>query len=219
MNMKIAAFAVIVALLLWGIFQQTSAFMGWDVSSREYRPAPTKEQTDDQIEGEADKAAVEVVEFSDFQCPYCATASETVHQLKENYGPEIKVIYRHFPLSFHKYAQKAAEASECARIQGRFWSYHDTLFLNQGRIDQASLKQYARDLNLDAARFDECLDSGETRGLVESQLNEGLELGVQSTPTFFVAGQMVVGAQPYKNFAQIIDLFIESKEEKQNGKK
>lgn len=152
---------------------------------------------------------VKILEFSEFQCPYCARAAPTVDKVKEEYGDDVEIIFKHFPLNFHRYAQKAAEASECARDQGKFWEYHDTLFENQQSLDIPSLKNYAKDLGLDTDRFNTCLDDGEKISLVQNDFREGQSLGVRGTPTFFINDQMVVGAQPYEVFEEIIDLMIE----------
>ncbi|MEW6062831.1 MAG: DsbA family protein [Nanoarchaeota archaeon] len=151
------------------------------------------------------KGKVTIVEFSDFQCPYCGRAELTLKQLKQDYGSKIEIIYKHFPLNFHQYAQKAAEASECARDQGRFWEYHDLLFGNQDALDLASLKKYAKDLGLDTGKFNSCLDNGGKASVVKNDFNEGIARGVDGTPTFFIGNEALVGAQPYSAFKQIID--------------
>ncbi len=150
-------------------------------------------------------AQVTIIEFSDFQCPYCGSVAPTIKQVLQEYEGKVKLYYKHFPLSFHEFAQKAAEASECAADQGRFWEYHDKLFENQEALDEASLKQYAKDLGLDSARFDSCLDSGQKASLVQSDFDEGQANGVSGTPAFFINGRMLVGAQPYSAFKQAID--------------
>lgn len=152
-----------------------------------------------------ENAKVEVVEFSDFECPFCARAYPTIKQIESTYGDDVKIVYMHFPLtSLHPNAQKAAEASECANEQGKFWGYHDILFTTQ-RMDSASLKQYASDLGLDTANFNACLDGGEKRELVASHQQMGSGSGVSGTPTFFVNGQRLVGAQPFESFKALID--------------
>lgn len=158
---------------------------------------------------ESNTGKVKIVEFSEFQCPYCAKAAPTVKRIKEEYGDDVEIVFKHFPLNFHRYAQKAAEASECARDQGEFSEYHDILFENQRALDISSLKKYAKDLGLDSERFNSCLDSGEKTSLVQNDLKEGQSRGVSETPTFFINDQMVVGAQPYEVFKEIIDLMIE----------
>jgi protein-disulfide isomerase len=136
--------------------------------------------------GKSDGKVV-LVEYSDFQCPYCARAKTTVDQVKGNYS-ELKLIFRQFPLpaSMHPNAQKAAEASECAGKQGKFWEMYDKLFTNQAALSTADLKNYASQLGLNTAAFDACLDNGETASLVSAQSAEGSALGVQGTPSFLI---------------------------------
>lgn len=148
---------------------------------------------------------VTMYEYSDFECPFCGRAYPTVKQLKAQYGDQLVVVFKHFPLSFHPNAQKASEASECARDQNKFDEYHDVLFENQDALTVTSLKKYARDLNLDADQFNLCLDSGEKTALVKADMAEGQKLGVTGTPTFVINGESIVGAQPITAFQTIID--------------
>jgi protein-disulfide isomerase len=139
---------------------------------------------------------VTIVEFSDFQCPYCARANDILNPLLEMYPSDLRLVYRQFPLSasFHPNAQKAAEASECAGEQGKFWQMHDMLFANQDALGVANLKEYAREIGMDAQKFDSCLDSGRMAKVISFDQKDGEKLGVQGTPTFFINAQMVVGA-------------------------
>jgi len=122
-------------------------------------------------------------------------------------------VVRDFPLtSIHPYAQKAAEASECADDQGKFWEYHDLVFANQSAIDVDSLKGYAGQLGLDTGTFDECLDEGKQSSEVEKDLEDGQASGVTGTPAFFINGQLVSGAQPFTVFQQIIDQLLAGEE-------
>jgi len=159
--------------------------------------------------GSGSDALVTIIEYSDFQCPYCSRVVPTIKKIEENYGGDVKIIFKHFPLSFHPDAQKAAEASECARDQGKFWEYHDKLFENQVALKVDDLKKYARELGLDPAVFNSCLDSGEKESLVKSDLAEGQSKGVRGTPSFLINGQLVVGTQPYEKFAEVIDVMLE----------
>ncbi|MFH1447589.1 MAG: DsbA family protein [Candidatus Micrarchaeota archaeon] len=148
-----------------------------------------------------------IVEYSDFQCSFCSRAVPTVKQIIEEYGDKVRIYYKHFPLSqIHPNAQKAAEASECAADQGKFWEYHDKLFENQGSLGDASLKKYAGELGLVQDTFDACLDGGEKSEQVQAELKEGLNYGVQGTPSFLINGKLVVGAQPFEVFKQAIDV-------------
>ena len=153
----------------------------------------------------AGTAKVIIEEYSDFQCPYCGKAYPTVKQIKETYGDSIEFIYKHFPLPAHPFAQKAAEASECARDQEKFWEYHNKLFENQNALKVSDLKQYASDLELNAEQFNECLDSDIKEGIVRNDLLEGQRKGVTGTPSFFINGKKLVGAQPFSEFKKVID--------------
>ncbi|UCD03461.1 MAG: DsbA family protein [Candidatus Aenigmatarchaeota archaeon] len=161
---------------------------------------------DDAVLGEAN-APITMIEFSDYECPFCTRFWEqTLPQIKTNYidTGKVKFVYRDFPLSFHPNAQKAAEAAECAGEQGMYWEMHDKLF-ETGQLDVSSLKQHAVNLNLDSSQFDSCLDSGKYASEVQKDMQEGASAGVSGTPTFFINGIKVVGAQPYAAFQQVID--------------
>jgi protein-disulfide isomerase len=161
---------------------------------------------DDPAQGPED-AAVTIIEFSDFQCPYCARFDvETLPQILSNYGDRVRFVYRDFPLiSMHQYALKAAEASECADDQGAYWKYHDLLFNNQSALDDASLKEYAASLQLDTAAFNQCLDSDKYLSEVQKDEQDGITAGVQGTPAFFINGVLISGAQPYSVFQAAIE--------------
>jgi protein-disulfide isomerase len=156
--------------------------------------------------GPAD-APVTIVEFSDFQCPYCKTfRDQTLDALLERYGDQVRFVFRDFPLSqLHPFAQKAAEASECANEQGHYWEMHDLLFANSPNLSEDALKGFAEQLGLDMEQFNECLDSGRYADEVTADLQEGMSYGVTGTPTFFINGIRLVGAQPLANFQAIID--------------
>ena len=177
-------------------------------------PAPTQTPVmitvsadDDPVKG-SNEAPVTMIEFSDYECFFCARYSLQIFpQIDENYiqTGKVKLIFRDYPLGFHQYAKKAAEASECADEQGKYWEYHDLLFENQEALDTESLKQYAVDLGLDATIFNECLDSGKMAQEVEKDFQDGVSYGIKGTPTFFINEIKVVGAQPYEVFQQIIE--------------
>jgi protein-disulfide isomerase len=160
----------------------------------------------------SDTAPVTIIEFSDFQCPYCGRfATETFPGIDEEYirTGQVRVGYQHFAFLGEE-SRWAAEASECANEQGAFWEYHDLLFSsqsgeNQGAFNQANLKQFAQGLGLDAEAFATCLDSGRYASLVTSQTQAAQQLGVRSTPTFLVNGRPVLGAQPFDVFSEYID--------------
>ncbi len=153
----------------------------------------------------AENATVKIIEFSDFQCPFCGRVEPTIKQVLSNYQGKVSIQYKHFPLSIHPFAQKAAEASECAADQGKFWEYHDMLFQNQESLAVTNLKEYAKALGLNQNEFNTCLDSGQKASVVRSDFAEGNSAGVQGTPAFFINGQLLSGAQPYEAFKKVID--------------
>jgi protein-disulfide isomerase len=150
-------------------------------------------------------APITIVEFSDFQCPYCSRAEGVVAEVLRAYPDKIRLHYRDYPLPNHADAPKAAEAAHCAGDQGKYWEMHAKLFANQPSLDVKSLKGYAKALGLDTARFDKCLDSGEKAAIVEEGKKAGTAAGVNGTPAFFVNGVLISGAQPFEAFKTIID--------------
>jgi len=152
-------------------------------------------------------ALVTIIEFSDFQCPFSKLYFDnTLPLILSNYGNSVRYVYRYFPLTpIHPEAEKAAEAAECAREQGRFWEYHDMLFQNQNALDVVDLKEYAAKLGLDESAFDQCLDSDKYAPEVEKDIEDGKSYGVGGTPTVFINGRKVVGALPYTTFQSVID--------------
>ena len=161
--------------------------------------------TTDPVVNETVSEPVIIEEFTDFQCPFCARAVPTKRAIKEKYGDNVKFELKHFPLNFHPQAKKAAEAAECARDQGKVEEYYYALFDNQDALAVANLKQYAADLGLDTGTFNACLDSGTKSSIVEADLAEGRDRGVSGTPTFFIDGETLVGAQPQREFEKLID--------------
>ena len=152
-------------------------------------------------------APITIVEFSDFQCPFCKRfQDETAKQLLAGYPGKIRFVYRHLPLtSIHPEAFPAAEASMCANAQNAFSEYHDKVFENQDKLGRELYTQIASDLNLDTVAFEDCLNTGKYKDLVQQDSDFALNLGVQSTPTFFINGLALVGAQPLSAFTQLID--------------
>lgn len=165
---------------------------------------------DDPYRG-SEQSPVTIVEFSDFECPYCQSFAEQVlPQLFDVYGEDVRFVFRDFPItSIHPQAFKAAEAAQCAFEQGEFWRYHDLLFQNQGALDLTNLKKSASTLGMDTGIFDDCLDSGSYEEEVQADLEDGQLYGVSGTPTFFINGRKVVGAQPFAVFQQIIEEELE----------
>jgi protein-disulfide isomerase len=151
------------------------------------------------------QAPVTIIEFSDFQCPYCVRARPAVARVREVYGDRVRFAFRHFPLDFHQQAEKAGEAVACAGEQGKFWEMHDLLWTNTAKLQVPDLKAHAATLGVDRAAFGQCLDSGRYSHLVAGDLEAGQGYGVSGTPAFFVNGRPLVGAQPFEAFAQVID--------------
>ena len=151
-------------------------------------------------------APVTIVEFSDFQCPFCAKAQAVLEQVLETYPNQIKLVYRHFPLERNPQAKLAAEAAECAAQQGKFWEYHDQVFANAPELSSPKLRALGEALHLDIQAFSSCLDGGKARARVAEDLADGRGARVAGTPTFFINGRMVEGAAPLATFKQIIDL-------------
>lgn len=153
-----------------------------------------------------ENAPVTIVEFSDFQCPFCSRVLPTLDAVKKNYPEQVRLVFRQFPLSnIHPQAQKAAEASLCADDQGKFWEMHDQMFSNQGALGVPQLKIAAVELGLEAEAFEECLDSGKYADQVGADVADGTKIGVTGTPAMFINGRFLSGAQPYARVAGIID--------------
>jgi protein-disulfide isomerase len=154
----------------------------------------------------AEKAAVTIVKFEDFQCPYCKTVQPTFPELLKRYDGKVRLVHKDLPLdAIHPQARQAAEAARCAGEQGKFWEYHDKLYANSPKASVEELKSYAKEVGLNAGSFDQCFTSGKFKGLVQKDLSEGAQLGLTGTPTFFINGREISGAQPVEAFAAIID--------------
>ena len=171
-------------------------------------PASVRVQVDPNkgfVRGPKD-APVAIVEFSDFQCPFCKAVVPTIHQVMAQYAGKVRWVFRDFPIpSLHPLAPKAHEAARCAAEQGKFWEYHDLLFERSPRLTPAELKQYARELKLNGENFEKCFDSGKYQPAIASDVQEGAKLGATGTPTFFINGRILVGAQPISAFQKIIE--------------
>ncbi len=151
-------------------------------------------------------ALVTLVEFSDFECPFCRRTQPILDRIEENYGDRIRLVYRQFPLNdIHPRAQKAAEASLCASDQGAFWPMHDAMFAEPIELEVASLKFKAVNLELDTDAFGACLDSGKYADRVASDLRAGMAAGVTGTPTIYINGRPLGGAQEYATYSAIIE--------------
>jgi protein-disulfide isomerase len=161
--------------------------------------------SDDPAKGPAD-AVVTIVEFSDFQCPYCARIPPALKRVEETYGKNVRVVFRDFPLlSIHPFAAKAAEAGACAADQGKFWELHDKVFANQQKMAVDDLKAYAKELGMDSTAFDACLDSGKKADEWKADTADGEKYGVSGTPSLFINGRQVPGTPGFEQLAPIID--------------
>jgi protein-disulfide isomerase len=167
----------------------------------------------DHVRGDLSKAKVVIVEYSDFECPFCARHHPTLEDIMDDYtNGEVAWVYRHFPLSFHPEAEPSALASECAAEQGKFWEYADALFENQTQLSEAYYKSLAKELGLKTAQFDDCFDTAKYQDVVDADMASGRAAGVSGTPATFINGVMVtgsngssVGAAPKSTFTNLID--------------
>jgi protein-disulfide isomerase len=163
--------------------------------------------SDDHVKGDKN-APVTIVEYSDFECPFCSRFYEgTLSELTEKYidTGKVKLVYRHFPLSFHANAMPAAIASECAADQDKFWEMHDILFENPRNLTKTDLQGYAKTLGLNTSKFNTCFDNKEHEDEINAEMAEGSRLGITGTPGFLINGQKVSGAQPFGIFEAIIE--------------
>jgi len=154
-------------------------------------------------------APITIVEFSDFECPYCGGVENTLRQLQSKYPTQIRLAYRDFPFDFHPRAEPAAEASRCALAQGKYWPYHDLLFDNQQHLESSDLSKYAVRLDMDAKKFDECIAHKTYTSDIQHDLDEGQKLGISGTPAFFINGMVLNGAIHLEDFARLIDRELE----------
>ena len=146
-----------------------------------------------------------IVEWSDFQCPFCNRVSPTLAQIEKEYGDQVRIAFKHLPLSIHPQAPQAHAASEAAHRQGKFWEMHDRIFANQRDLSVATLEGYARDLGLDLDQYREDLADESLMKRIDDDTQQGADLGVTGTPAFFINGRFLSGAQPYPNFKRLID--------------
>ncbi|MFH1583162.1 MAG: thioredoxin domain-containing protein [Candidatus Falkowbacteria bacterium] len=148
------------------------------------------------------KAPVQIIVYSDFECPFCARFAATMKVIKENFKDNVAITFRHYPLLGHPEAESAAEVAECAAEQGKFWEMHDKLFADNvaGRMSVEQFKQDAADLGLNQEQFNQCLDSGKYNDKITAQIAEGNKAGVTGAPTIFVNGDIYPGAYPFEDF-------------------
>lgn len=158
----------------------------------------------DPADGPAD-APITIVEFSDYQCPFCARVTPTMDRVMKTYAGKVRRVFKDFPLPSHPQAPKASEAARCAGDQGKYWEMHARLFANQAALQVDQMKKTASTLGIDQAAFDQCLDGGKYTARVSADLDQGEGLGVNSTPSLFINGRPLIGAQPFEVFKQVID--------------
>jgi protein-disulfide isomerase len=179
-------------------------------AAREARRGPDPSQKveipigDSPVRGPAE-AEVTIVEYSDFQCPFCARVVPTLNQLREAYGDRVNLVYKHLPLRIHPEAPGAAAAAEAAGMQGKFWEMHDKIFAGQRELADAKYVEWARELGLDLERFDADRRSEAVRARIAKDEEEANRFGVSGTPAFFINGRFLSGAQPVDAFKRVID--------------
>ena len=167
-------------------------------------PMRTQVAADGPARGPA-TAPVTIVEFSDFQCPFCARLIPTLDQVKAKYGDKVRIVFRQFPLPMHPNAEKAAEASLCALEQGKFWELHDYMFKNQQQLAVDALKSKAAELGIKPEAFNTCLDSGKYASRIQEDIKAGSAVGVSGTPAMFINGRFISGAVPLDQVTSVID--------------
>ena len=180
--------------------------------SRPRRPEANKEYKvavgQAPVRGPAD-AEITIVEWSDFQCPFCSRATPTLARIQEAYGDRVRIAFKHLPLSIHAQAPAAHAAAEAAHRQGRFWEMHDKIFENPRDLSPATFERYAGEIGLDLARFKTDAASAEVRKRIDADMRQAQELNVSGTPSFFINGRFLSGAQPFENFKRVIDAELE----------
>lgn len=195
------------------------------IAARQQAPAPEAPEAvvsmnDDPVRGDIN-APVTIIEFSDFQCPYCGRFfKSTLTEIERDYiqTGKVRYVFRDFPLEFHKQAPKASEAANCAGEQGKYWEMHDKLFENQNALMVDKLKQYGAEIGLESDPFNACLDSGKYAEEINRDIEDGKKAGVSGTPSFFIGksqgkskeiiGKRIVGARPFESFKQVIDVLL-----------
>jgi protein-disulfide isomerase len=187
---------------------------GGDRPSRPPGPDPAREYRveigDAPVRGDSG-AEVTIVEWSDFQCPFCNRVEPTLQQLEREYGDSIRVVFKHLPLPIHPEAKAAHAAAEAAHRQGKFWAMHDRIFANQRDLRVETLEGYAKEIGLDLARYRKDVASKEVQKRIEEDLAQAHKLGVTGTPSFFINGRNLSGAQPVESFKRMIDAALEAK--------
>jgi protein-disulfide isomerase len=150
-------------------------------------------------------AKVKIVEFSDFQCPFCSRVTPTLEQVQKEYGDQVSVSFKHLPLAMHSKAPDAHAAAQAAYLQGKFWEMHDLIFANQREMSREKYIEYAGQLNLDVEKFKKDIDSKAVKDQIDADTKEAASLGVTGTPSLFINGRFLSGAQPLSSFKRVID--------------
>lgn len=156
-------------------------------------------------------AKITIVEWSDFQCPFCNRVGPTLAQIEKEYGDSVQIVFKHLPLEIHPEARAAHAASEAAHRQGKFWAMHDRIFANQRDLRVETLEGYAKEIGLDMGRYRKDVESADVRKAIDADLAQAQKLGVTGTPSFFINGRNLSGAQPFPNFKRMIDEALEAK--------
>jgi len=181
---------------------------GGRAEARPQRPDPAERHAVDvtgaPVRGPED-AKVTIVEFADFQCPFCSRVNTTLSQIREQYPDEVKIVFKHLPLRIHPQAPGAHAAAEAAHRQGRFWEMHDRIFSNQSDLAPETFTGYAGQVGLDVDAFKKDVSSDEVKKRIDADTREAAKLGVSGTPAFFINGKYIAGAQPFEAFKQRID--------------
>jgi protein-disulfide isomerase len=162
-------------------------------------------------------APLQVIIFSDFQCPFCSRVEPTLAQMEKEYAGKVRFVWKNYPLPFHNNAEPASEAAMAAHAQGKFWQMHDKLFQNQQALDRASLEKHAQDLGLNMAKFKADLDASKYKSIIEAETKEGQAVGVTGTPAVFINGRKISGAYPFETFKKIADEELAKKTGKKRG--
>ena len=177
-------------------------------AARPGRPDPSKRYSVNVAKSPTvgpETAEVTLVEFSDFQCPFCGRVTPTLDRIKKEYGDQVRVVFKHLPLRIHPKAPAAHAAAEAAHRQGKFWEMHDAIFADQRAMSEEKYREYAKELGLDVSRFDSDRGSAELKKKVDADAQEAARLGVTGTPAFFINGRFLSGAQPFESFKRMID--------------
>jgi protein-disulfide isomerase len=157
----------------------------------------------------SDSAKITIVEFSDFQCPFCSRVVPTMDQIEEEYGDQVRIVFKHLPLSIHSKAKAAHAAAEAAHRQGKFWEMHDAIFANQREMSPEKYVEYAAEMGLDVEQFKRDVVGDDVKRKVDADTKEASALGVTGTPAFFINGKFLSGARPFDAFKDVIDEELE----------